>query len=71
MKTRTYTITQPNEFGQEIAVFEITINEPEGVVYKNIEWDSKTGLITANIEIGGVVSERRPIPCSGKSLGTL
>lgn len=60
-KTRTYSISQE---GKE--VMSITITQPNGVTYTNIQWDSKTGIVSA--EING---ERKPIPFSGISCGKL
>ena len=62
MNTKTYTITQNG-----IKVFEIIIEQPSDKTYTNIQWDSKTGLVTA--EIDG--ESRTPIPFKGVSYGYL
>lgn len=60
-KTRTYTISQNGE-----EVMSITITQPDDVVYQNIQWDSKTGMVSAEID-----GKRKPIPFTGKSCGKL
>lgn len=67
MATRDYTIQQKDESGNYVDVMKITITEPAGVVYSNIEWDSRTGIVTARVN----GSERTPIPYTGVALGKL
>jgi hypothetical protein len=45
----------------------ITITEPPGVIYSNIVWDSRTGLVTAKVN----GSDPEPIPYTGEALGKL
>lgn len=61
MKSKTYIIKQNDK-----EVLKITIQEPEGVEYKNIRWDSKTGLVTAEVNNVQVL-----VPYTGNGLGTL
>ena len=58
---KTYTITQNNK-----TILSITIEKPDNVEYTDIQWDSKTGLVTAIIN-----GERVPIPYSGGSAGAI
>ena len=60
--TKTYKITQ-----NDVTVLSITIDDPGGV-YRDIQWDSRTGLVTAVI---GTNSERIPIPYTGNACGKL
>lgn len=71
--TRTYTIETWNPLALEedekfIKVLEITIEQPDGVKYSNIQWDSKTGLVTANINGS---EKREAIPYTGRGLGKI
>lgn len=61
--SKTYKITQNGE-----VVMSITITPPKGVTYTNIEWDSRTGLVTANVDGS---EQRKPINYTGQSYGTL
>ena len=61
MKVKTYTITQNGE-----KALSITITVPDGQKYSNIQWDSQTGLVTA--EINGI---RQLIPYDGLGCGKL
>lgn len=63
MATKTYSIKQTGT-----TILTITITEPEGKTYSDIQWDSKTGLVTAIIDSD---TERKPIPYIGKSYGTI
>lgn len=63
MKTKTYHITQ-----NEQKIMEITIVQPDDVKYTNIQWDSNTGLVTANINGSEV---RSPIPYTGVGCGKI
>lgn len=71
MSSRTYKITQPDNSGTERTVLEISIEQPEGKFYKDILWDSKTGLVTAEVYIGGISQGRQAIPYKGKGMGKL
>lgn len=58
---KTYTIKQDDK-----TILSITIDPPAGVTYSDIQWDSKTGLVTALTDTG-----RKPIPYTGTSYGTI
>lgn len=59
--TKTYEINQNNQ-----TILSITVEQPAGKNYSNMQWDSKTGLVTAVID-----GKRKPIPYSGNSIGTI
>ena len=63
INSKTYKITQNGE-----VVMAITITLPPNTTYTNIEWDSRTGLVTANVN---GEKTRRAIPYTGTSYGTL
>lgn len=63
MASKTYAIKQNGK-----TVLAITITEPEGVSYTEIQWDSKTGLVTA--KVNGKTA-REPIPYTGKGCGCI
>lgn len=63
MSEKTYKVKQNG-----LTVLEITIKQPEDTVYTNIQWDSKTGLVTANVNGD---SKRVPIHYTGTSYGVL
>lgn len=71
MLSRKYKITQTNSAGLEITAFEIEIEQPDDKVYNKILWDSKTGLVTAEVYIGGISQGRQAIPYKGKGMGKL
>ena len=59
--SKTYSIKQ-----NEKTILSITIDPPTGTNYTNLQWDSKTGLVTAIVD-----GKRKPIPYTGKSYGTI
>lgn len=62
MAKQTYKIKQNG-----VEIFSITVNFPEGATYTDIEWDSKTGLVTAKKNGGS----RVPLEYTGNALGTI
>jgi hypothetical protein len=60
--TKTYNIIQNG-----IPILSITIDQPTGVEYSDMQWDSRTGLVTAKINGG----ERKAIQYTGNSLGAI
>ena len=60
---KTYIIKQENNI-----VMQITITFQDTETYENIQWDSRTGLVSANINGS---SERKLIPFKGISYGSL
>lgn len=63
MTTKTFKI-----FQREQEVMSITITVPDNTTYDDIQWDSKTGLVTAKVN---GASNRTLIPFTGVSLGAL
>ena len=63
MTTKTYYIFQNGK-----TVMQITISQPDGTKYTNIQWDSKTGLVTANVNGSEI---RTPIPYTGVGCGKI
>lgn len=63
VKTKTYSISQNGQ-----VVMSITITQPKGVKYTNIQWDSKTGVVTANVNNS---NKRIPIPFIGEASGRI
>ena len=62
MKKKTYKIIQNN-----ITVFEFTVTYPDDTkTYLYPKWDSKTGLVTAEVD-----GKRIPLETSGVTTGTL
>lgn len=59
--TKTYNIIQNGA-----PILSITVEQPEEVEYSDIQWDSRTGLVTA--EING---KRQAIQYTGNSLGAI
>jgi hypothetical protein len=59
--TKTYNIIQNNA-----PILSITVDQPADVEYSNMQWDSRTGLVTA--EING---KRQAIQYTGNSLGAI
>lgn len=57
---KTYSIIQNGQ-----AILSITVEDP-GNKYSNLQWDSKTGLVTAVID-----GKRKPIKYSGNSIGAI
>lgn len=64
MKQRTYNIIQDGE-----VVLSITLSVEDGAAYYDIQWDSKTGLVTAKLQ--PTDEKRVPIPFVGKSVGKI
>lgn len=65
-KSKSYSIKRDID-KKEIA--QITIEQPDGVTYSDITWDSSTGLVTAKIKKGnGPVEGPFPIPYKGKGI---
>ena len=58
--------------GDEYKVGDITIEFEDriGVFWKEVVWDSKTGIISALVTTNGI-TKRQPIPYIGNSLGTI
>ena len=50
-----------------IEIFSITVKFPSNAIYTDVQWDSKTGLVTA-IKNG---AERVPLEYTGNALGTI
>lgn len=68
MLTKTYLVKQNGETVYSITITDPTASANENTIstYSEIQWDSKTGMVTA--KVNGV---RTPIPYVGKSYGTL
>ena len=62
MTEQTYKIKQNGE-----EIFSITVKFPSGATYTDIQWDSKTGLVTAKKNGTEIV----PLEYTGNGLGTI
>lgn len=74
MAKKTYSIKQTNNLGVEKTILEITIEQSDdanGIKYEDIQWDSKTGLVTAKVIENNVEKGRQAIPFVGKSIGKI
>lgn len=55
--------------GEELTVGDLSIEMVSN--YTGVQWDSKTGIVSALITLPGGETERQPIPYEGKSLGAI
>ena len=63
--TKTYSI---KIHGSEDPILKIEIEQPNDVEYTDIQWDSRTGLVTAKVNNS---EARKAIQYTGNSLGAI
>ena len=59
--TKTYRVVQ-----DEKEILKVTVTFDPSILYQDIIWDSKTGLVTAKVD-----GKRVVLPHTGKSCGTI